>query len=110
MPIVASGRRVSVGWSKLCHSTSPPELRRTRFPLSRRTSTVVVLALMLAWLDQTVALGARFTTARLPSPENASAGEVGHSTGLSRLATHTGVSLGTLLNHTPKCHSFRASV
>uniref|UniRef100_A0A0A8YMK0 Uncharacterized protein n=1 Tax=Arundo donax TaxID=35708 RepID=A0A0A8YMK0_ARUDO len=52
-PIFASDRKVSVGWSKLYQNTNEvfEELRRTRFPLSKST-TVVLLVVMLAWVDQ----------------------------------------------------------
>jgi hypothetical protein len=55
-----------------------------------------VLAVMLAWVDQTLVPAAMMT--RLPSSEIMSSGEAGLETGLSPLALHTGVSLGTLWN------------
>ncbi|BAS89983.1 Os04g0506500, partial [Oryza sativa Japonica Group] len=82
---------------------------RTRLPLFRRTATVLLLVVVLAWLDQAAAvmelLLARFEMTRLPSPEMASCHEAPPSArGFSRLATHAGVNFETVLNHTPRYH------
>ncbi|KAG0522567.1 hypothetical protein BDA96_07G048600 [Sorghum bicolor] len=103
-------------------------LCRTRFPLSRREAAaaamvvvvvvvvpLVVVALVL--LDQTVddddpLAGWRWwwsssrMTRRLPSWEITSFQDVrlAATTGLSALATHTGVSLGTVWNQIPRYH------
>jgi len=56
----------------------------------------------MARVDQMTDLVAWSRMTRLPSPEMASSGEEGSTTGLSPLALQSGVSLGTLLNHMPR--------
>ena len=75
------------------------ELRRTRFPLANNTATVL-LAVMLAWVDQMMVSRAKMT--KLLSPEIMSSGETRLEIGCSPLALHTGVGLGTLWNHIPR--------
>uniref|UniRef100_A0A8R7PL87 Uncharacterized protein n=1 Tax=Triticum urartu TaxID=4572 RepID=A0A8R7PL87_TRIUA len=80
---------------------APLPLRRTRFPLSRRVATVLLLV-VLTLVDQTVV--ARWWTARLPSRESTSLHVVRLATGFSALATHTVVNLGTVWIQIPRYH------
>jgi len=77
----------------------------TRFPLSRRAATVL-LVVELDLLDQTVDPLARWSSriTRLPSRESRSLHDERLAIGFSRLATQTGVNLGTVLNQIPRYH------
>ena len=77
------------------------ELRRTRLPSLRSTATVS-LVVGFARVDQMTELVVWSRMTRLPSPEMASSGEEGSTTGLSPLALQSGLSFGTLLNHMPR--------
>ena len=56
---------------------------------------MVLFVVMLARVDQRIALVERFKMARFPSRKIVSSNNVGSSIGLSLFATHTGVSVGT---------------
>lgn len=72
-----------------------------RFPPSESVA-MVVLVVVLAWVDQTMDLVRWFKMTRLPSREIVSSHKVGSAIGLSPLATHSVVNLGSLLNHMPR--------
>ncbi|KAF2933959.1 hypothetical protein DAI22_04g126100 [Oryza sativa Japonica Group] len=67
-----------------------------RFPLLKRI-TMVLFVVMLARVDQRMALVERFKMARFPSRKIVSSNNVGSSIGLSLFATHAGVSYHLLV-------------
>ena len=96
------GSHVSPMWSKLCHSTSEAfdAGASTRLPVSMRTAAVAVELPAVALVDQTGEPDGS-SRARLPSAAMASREAAGSDTGLSRLATHTGVRSAMLLYQMP---------
>lgn len=76
---------------------------RARFPLFSSTA-IVFLVGVFTRLDQSMDRSLRLRMTRLPSPEIMSSDEAHPASGLSRLATHTGVSFETVLNHIPRYH------
>ena len=106
----APGSHVSPMWSKLCHSTSETfdAGASTRLPVSRRTATTLallvafrLLAPVVALVDQTGVPDGRSSRTRSPSGAMVSREAAGSETGLSRLATQTGVRAAMLLYQMP---------
>lgn len=104
------GRRVSVGWSKLCHMMAlSANDRRMRFPVLSSMASVemflvfrgeLMLILLLAIVVQ--------RTWPLPSDKvrlellvKVNTADEGTVIGAARFATHTTVNLGMLLYHMP---------
>lgn len=72
---------------------------KMRLPLSMSTA-VVFLAVIVAWVDQTIDLVALLKMTRLPSSEMMSS--EWPIIGSSLFATHIGVNLDTFANHVPR--------
>nr|CAB3501559.1 unnamed protein product [Digitaria exilis] len=109
-PSVAPGSHVSVGWSKLCHTTPGPDddadvalLRTTRLPLSRSVATTVVVAGDEVVADAFDDHSKVFVAWTRSSPRSLSVKREadGSRIGRSRLATQTTVCLVTFLNQMP---------